>query len=246
MKVIKNYLYNVGYQILIMFAPLITTPYVARVLGAHNTGVNEYTNSWVTFFYLVGQLGITLYGNREIAYNHNDFYKRSKTFWEIELLQTYTMSLTLITYLSAVALFSTTYKKYFLLQTLWILATAFDVSWFFMGMEDFKKTVMRNTLVKLITISLIFIVVRNGNDLWKYILLLGLAQLGGNLTLWPYLKQMVCRVPLKDLHPFKHFYPAFLLFIPTITTQVYLVVNRLMLGHMATPSDLGNFTYADR
>lgn len=246
MKVIKNYLYNAGYQILIMFAPLITTPYVARVLGAHNTGVNEYTNSWVTFFYLVGQLGITLYGNREIAYNHNDFYKRSKTFWEIELLQTYTMSLTLITYLSAVILFSTTYKKYFLLQTLWILATAFDVSWFFMGMEDFKKTVMRNTLVKLITISLIFIVVRNGNDLWKYILLLGLAQLGGNLTLWPYLKQMVCRVPLKDLHPFKHFYPAFLLFIPTITTQVYLVVNRLMLGHMATPSDLGNFTYADR
>src|SRR5699024_11469206 len=90
---------------------------------------------------------------------------RSKTFWEIELLQTYTMSLTLITYLSAVILFSTTYKKYFLLQTLWILATAFDVSWFFMGMEDFKKTVMRNTLVKLITISLIFIVVRNGNDL---------------------------------------------------------------------------------
>ena len=83
MKVIKNYLYNAGYQILIMFAPLITTPYVARVLGAHNTGVNEYTNSWVTFFYLVGQLGITLYGNREIAYNHNDFYKRSKTFWEI-------------------------------------------------------------------------------------------------------------------------------------------------------------------
>lgn len=50
MKVIKNYLYNAGYQILLMFAPLITTPYVSRVLGAHNTGINEYTNSWVTFF----------------------------------------------------------------------------------------------------------------------------------------------------------------------------------------------------
>lgn len=246
MKVIKNYLYNAGYQILLMLAPLVTTPYVARVLGAHNTGINEYTNSWVTFFYLVGQLGITLYGNREIAYNHNDFYKRSKTFWEIELLQACTMSLTLIAYLVAVFLFSTTYKEYFLLQTLWILATSIDVSWFFMGIEDFKKTVVRNTLVKLITISLIFVVVRGGDDLWKYIVLLGLAQIGGNITLWPYLRKLVCHVPLRELKPFKHFYPAFLLFIPTITTQVYLVVNRLMLGHMATPSDLGNFTYADR
>lgn len=246
MKVIKNYLYNAGYQILLMLAPLITTPYVSRVLGAHNTGINEYTNSWVTFFYLVGQLGITLYGNREIAYNHKDKYKRSKTFWEIELLQACTMSATLITYLIAVFLFSTTYKEYFLLQTLWILATAFDISWFFMGMEDFKKTVMRNTLVKLITIGLIFVVVKSGNDLWKYIILLGVAQVGGNLTLWPYLRNLICRVPFHDLRPFKHFYPAFLLFIPTITTQVYLVVNRLMLGHMATPSDLGNFTYADR
>ncbi|MDM8265911.1 flippase [Limosilactobacillus pontis] len=246
MKVIKNYLYNAGYQILLMFAPLITTPYVSRVLGAHNTGINEYTNSWVTFFYLVGQLGITLYGNREIAYHRDDLYERSKTFWEIESLQACTMTLTLIAYLGAVFVFSTTYKEYFLLQTLWICATAFDVSWFFMGLEDFRKTVVRNTLVKLITIFMIFAFVKTANDLWKYILLLGVAQVGGNLTLWPYLKDAVCKVPISQLRPFKHFYPAFLLFIPTITTQVYLVVNRLMLGRMAAPSDLGNFTYADR
>ena len=47
MKVIKNYLYNAGYQILLMFAPLITTPYVSRVLGAHAYGINTYTNGWV-------------------------------------------------------------------------------------------------------------------------------------------------------------------------------------------------------
>lgn len=246
MRVIKNYLYNAGYQILLMFTPLITTPYVSRVLGAHYTGINEYTNSWVTFFYLIGQMGVILYGNREVAYHRNDVYKRSKTFWEIELLQTLTISVSLIAYLVAVFVFSTTFKEYFLLQTLWIIATALDVSWFFMGMEDFKKTVIRNTFVKIVTIAFIFIVVKSSSDLWKYILLLGSAQVLGNLTLWPYLKKMIIRVPLRDIHPFRHFYPAFLLFIPTITTQVYLVVNRLMLGHMATPADLGNFTYADR
>lgn len=63
MKVIKNYLYNAGYQILLMLAPLLTTPYVSRVLGAHANGINTYTNGWVTFFCLFGQLGINLYSN---------------------------------------------------------------------------------------------------------------------------------------------------------------------------------------
>ena len=64
MKVVKNYLYNASYQILNLLIPLITVPYISRVLGAHDVGINEYTNSWVTFFYLMGQMGITLYGNR--------------------------------------------------------------------------------------------------------------------------------------------------------------------------------------
>lgn len=246
MKVIKNYLYNAGYQILLMFAPLITTPYVSRVLGAHAYGINTYTNGWVTFFYLMGQMGITLYGNREVAYHRENKYKRSQTFWGIELLQLGTISLALVAYLAAVLLFSSTFKFYYLLQTLWIIAAGIDVSWYFMGMEDFKKTVTRNTIVKLISIALIFIVVRTQADLWKYILLLGVAQVGGNLTLWPYLKDNIQWVPIKEWHPFQHFYPALLLFVPTITTQVYLVVNKLMLGKIGQPTALGQFDFADK
>ena len=51
MKVIRNYLYNAGYQILLMIAPLVTTPYVSRALGAHASGINTYTNGWVTVFF---------------------------------------------------------------------------------------------------------------------------------------------------------------------------------------------------
>lgn len=82
MKVIKNYLYNAGYQILLMLAPVLTTPYISRVLGAHNNGINTYTNGWVTFFYLLGQLGVMLYGNRQIAYERDNKYQRSKIFLE--------------------------------------------------------------------------------------------------------------------------------------------------------------------
>lgn len=246
MKVIKNYLYNAGYQILLMLAPLLTTPYVARVLGPRESGINTYTNGWATLFYLVGQMGITLYGNREVAYNRDDIFKRSETFWSIEALQACTISISLIMYLSAVFLFSTTFQQYYLLQTFWIIAAGIDVSWYFEGLEDFKKTVSRNAIVKLASICMIFLFVRNESDLWKYILLLSLAQLIGNLTLWPYLRENVKWVSPKRWKPWKHLYPSLLFFIPTITTQVYLVVNKLMLGKIGQPTSLGQYDYSDR
>ena len=246
MKVIKNYLYNAGYQILNMIIPLITVPYISRVLGAHDVGINEYTNAWVTFFYLMGQMGITLYGNREVAYHRDDLYKRSQTFWGVEALQLLTVSSAFVLYLVAVFLFSTTFKEFFLLQAIWIIATGVDISWYFMGLEEFRITVVRNTLVKIASLILIFTVVKTSNDLGKYILILGASQLVGNLTLWPYLRGNIVWVSIKKWHPFKHFYPSLLLFIPTITTQVYLVLNRLMLGRMSTQADLGNFGQADK
>ena len=246
MKVIKNYLYNVVYQILLLLVPLITVPYISRVLGPELVGINSYTNSWMTFFMLVGQMGIALYGNREVAYHRENPIERSKIFWGIELLQVITITCALIAYLGAVLLFSTTFKEYFLLQSFWIIAAGVDVSWYFMGVENFQRIVFRNMLVKLASVALIFLVVKGNNDLGKYIALLGLSNLVGNLTLWPYLKDEIKWVPISTWHPFRHFYPALLLFVPTITTQVYLVVNRLMLGRMSTQSQLGQFQYTDQ
>lgn len=246
MKVIKNYLYNASYQVLLMLAPLLTTPYVSRILGAHNNGINTYTNGWVTFFCLFGQLGIGLYGNREIAYCRNNKKKRSKIFWEIFVLQLMTSSIALIFYLFAVFEFSSTFKLFFLLQTIYIINGAIDISWYFMGMEDFKKTVTRNTLVKVISIILIFLLVRSKNDLVKYIILLGLSSFIGNLTLWPYLCKQINFIKLSSLKPFKHFYPTLLLFIPTITTQIYLVVNRIMLGRMSSQVSVSQFDFGDK
>ena len=246
MKVIKNYLYNVVYQILLLLVPLITVPYISRVLGPDLVGINSYTNSWMTFFLLVGQMGIALYGNREVAYHRENPIERSQIFWGIELLQVMTIMSALITYLIAVFLFSTTFKEYFLLQSLWIIAAGVDVSWYFMGMENFQRIVFRNMLVKLTSVVLIFFLIKGHDDLGKYIALLGLSNLIGNLTLWPYLRDEIKWVPIRTWHPFKHFYPALLLFIPTITTQVYQVVNRLMLGRMSTQNQLGQFQNADQ
>lgn len=246
MKIAKNYLYNISYQLLVLFAPLITVPYVSRVLGAQGVGINSYTNSWVTFFLLLGQMGISLYGNREVAYSRDSKEKLSKIFWEIEMLQLLTIAAAYVLFLIFIAIYSHEYHHYFAIQSLIIIAGGLDISWYFMGLEDFKKTVLRNVIIKIVSIALIFMLVKKPNDLGMYIFLLAMSQIVGNLSLWPYLKENLVKISFRKLKPFSHFYPSLLLFIPTITSQVYLVVNRIMLGRMADTVAVGQYDYADK
>ena len=91
-SVTKNYIYNLIYQVLVLVLPLITAPYISRVLGAKNIGIYSYTLSISEYFILFGSLGIALYGKREIAYNQEDKIKRSIIFWEINFLRIITVS----------------------------------------------------------------------------------------------------------------------------------------------------------
>lgn len=87
MKLLKNYLYNVGYQVFVLLIPLITVPYVSRVLGSEGVGINAFTNSIIQYFILFGSIGINLYGNRTIAYYRDNREKSSQVFWEILFLR---------------------------------------------------------------------------------------------------------------------------------------------------------------
>ena len=77
-SIAKNYIYNLIYQILALIFPLITTPYVSRILGAEGIGIYSYTISIVTYFVLFGSLGVAMYAQREIAYVQDDKNKRKK------------------------------------------------------------------------------------------------------------------------------------------------------------------------
>ena len=92
----KNYIYNLTYQILVMIVPLITTPYLSRVLGAEAIGIYSYTLSITTYFILFGSLGVAMYGQREIAYVQEDKEKRSKVFYEILLMRFITLGISMI------------------------------------------------------------------------------------------------------------------------------------------------------
>lgn len=162
----KNYLYNLAYQVLVLILPIITTPYISRVLGAENVGIYSFTISIVTYFTLFGSLGVALYGQREIAYAREDTTKRKKTFFEIVIFRFLTMAIAMLVYFFIFAR-NNQYEQYYKILLLYLVASAVDISWFFQGMEEFKKTVTRNVIVRIASVCCIFIFVKNRTRLRK-------------------------------------------------------------------------------
>ncbi len=230
-SVTKNYLYNVFYEILVIILPILTTPYVSRVLGAQGIGIYSYTISITTYFILFGSLGIALYAKREIAYVQDDTLKRSKIFWEIILLRFITLGISLLIFYFTYASHGA-YQMYYKILILEILANALDVSPFFQGMEEFKKIIGRNLIVKLISVISIFLFIKTENDVNTYLLIYALSTLIGNVSLWLYLPKYIKKIPLKKLNFKKHLKPIIILFIPQIATQIYTVLDKTMIGSL--------------
>ena len=244
MKVIRNYLYNVGYQILVIIVPLITSAYVSRVLQPRGVGAYAFTNSIIQYFILFASMGIGYYGNRQIAYVREDRTKMAKTFWEIQIIKTI-MTLVSIIAFEVFLIFYTRQFNYMVAQSLNLLAVAFDISWFYEGIENFKVTVLKNSLVKIVSMIAIFVFIKGPYDVTLYIVVLALSTLLGNLTFWPGIYRDLPRVKIRSLNPWIHFLPMVELFIPQIATQVYVQLNRTMLGVMVNETASGYYQYSD-
>ncbi|GHN40608.1 flippase [Lactobacillus delbrueckii] len=245
MRVVKNYLYNVGYQVLAIIVPLITSYYVSRVLSPEGVGANAFTNSIIQYFMLLANIGIGYYGNREIAYVRDNKQKMAATFWEIQIVKTV---MTVVAYLSFVVFmaFYSGNKTYMWAQSINLLAVAFDISWLYQGLEDFKRTVLRNTFVKITSMIAIFIFIKSSKDVALYISVLALSTLLGNLTLWPHAVNNYGHVDRgTKLNPWRHFVPTVMMFVPQIATQLYVQLNRTMLGLMVDQKSSGFYQYSD-
>lgn len=246
-SITKNYIYNLTYQILVLILPLITTPYISRVLGAENIGIYSYTISITTFFILFGSLGIALYGQREIAYVQNDKKKYSNTFWEIVILRAITMFISLVIFYFTFANGNNDYQLYYKILILEILANIIDISWFFQGLEEFKKTVVRNIIVRLISLFCIFTLVKSQKDLPIYFGIYVLSTFLGNLSLWLYLPKYINKIPINDLRILRHLKPTISLFIPQIAVQVYTLLDKTMIGTIITDkSEVGYYEQSQK
>jgi len=242
----KNFLYNIIYQVLILIIPLITAPYLARVVGADGVGIYSYTYSIVYYFMLLTLLGVNNYGNRTIAKVRDDKEKTSKTFWSIFLLQLSMGIIMILAYILYILMFDNSYRLYASIEILFIVSAMLDINWFFFGMEEFKKTITRNTIVKIVNVVLIFTLVRSINDLWKYTLIMAGMTLFGQLILWSFLRNKIkfVKVSIRDIK--SHIKPNLILFIPVIAISLYKMMDKIMLGSISNVTEVGYYENAEK
>lgn len=242
MSIVKNFLYNVSYQLLTLLLPLITVPYVSKILGASGIGDYAFTYANTQYFVLFGMVGITLYGNREIAYVRDNPKKLKETFFSIYMLQLMTTTISLLLFsLFFIYLNHQEYRVLYAVQGITILAALFDISWLFMGLEQFKKTVVRNTLVKLVSLISIFIFVKQPTDIIIYAAILSLSNLIGNLTFWVYIPKIFTLKDIKVSRISVHLKASLALFIPQIAIQIYVLLDRTLLGVLSNTVEVGYY-----
>lgn len=225
----KNYLFSLAYQILTLITPFVTTPYVSRILGANGIGISSYVSAVVFYFTLVAALGTATAGQREVAYYYDDKERRSQAFWNAEILNI--LSVIVACFIYAIFInFQVDNQIYYKILFLNIITVAFDVVWFFQGIEEFQKIVVRNFVFKFLGIAYLFLFVRTENDVDIYILGNALTTFLSAVSLWGYLPNYIKKIDWRNLNIRRMFGQSIRLFIPTLAVSVYVVLDKIMLG----------------
>lgn len=245
-KIAKNYLYNVVYQLLVLIAPIITAPYLARVLGAEILGVTNYIVTIAGVFTTIGLFGTQNYAIREIAYARNDTIQCEKVFYEVFTLRLLLGVLTVIVYVAFIAY--TDYPQLMWIELMYVVAFFIDPCWFYIGMEDMGKVVARNLFAKIANIIGIFVLIKSRQDGAKYVMLLSSMTLLASLLALPPLKKYIkIRFVLVDLRKLLiHLKGSLQLFWPQMATLIYLSSDKIMLEYFVSASAVAYYDQAEK
>ncbi|WP_035797424.1 oligosaccharide flippase family protein [Butyrivibrio sp. MB2005] len=239
-RIKSNFIYNALFQLSGIVVPLITLPYLTRVLHADGMGKYAFSYSVAYYFYIFIRLGLHNYGNRTIAYVKDDQYELSKTFFEIYAFQ-FVMGCSMSVIYLMYCIFLSTNKTLSFIFMLIVLAGGIDLTWALYGLEEFKVTSIRDISVKVLTAACIFAFVKDEADVWKYSLIYCSGFFISQLVSIPVLKKRIHYVKPGYQDIIIHIKPNLVLFLPTIAVSVYKTMDKIMLGLMSSDLELGYY-----
>lgn len=242
----KNFFYQTVYELLLILLPLLTSPYIARVLGAEKLGIYSLSYAIAYYFQLFAALGIKYHGTRTIASLKNNKEELNKKFSEILIIHILFSIVCIILYICYLLVFVKSNVIISLIQILNVMAIMVDVSWFFFGIEKFKLSTTINCIIRIITVVLIFLLVKDETDLWKYTLIMSSGIFLGQLSLWVYIPRYVRFVKVKMKNVLKHCKPMFILFLPILAVSLFRYMDKIMLGFMTNKIQVGLYENADK
>lgn len=239
-KILNDIFYQGVYQLLQIILPIITVPIVSNALGPSGVGKYNYTVSITSYFVLFAGLGLANYGVREIASVRDNNAKLSRKFWQLEGMNIITASIVLVLfYLITIFLH---YQELYLIESVMVIASLLDISWFFIGIEDFKKISIANVIVKITSFISIVLLVKDKSDLFIYVYIISFSTLISQGVLWLFLSKKIHFVAVSLKEMTKHILPALHYFISKIAINLYTNLNKTLLGVFSTAVFVGYYS----
>jgi O-antigen/teichoic acid export membrane protein len=245
-----NYFFNLLNTVSGMIFPLLTFPYVSRVIHVSDIGTVNFLNSIICYVSTMTSLGIPLYALREIARVRDNPKLMSRTAVEILFLH---FILTILGYLIVGVLILLVSKirtdlALFLILSSSLFFSTIGCNWFYQGIEDFSYITIRGLCFKIFSVIFLFFFVRSGNDVMWYACYTVIGTVGGNIFNLFRLRKYLSIKNLKfsDIHPFRHLLPSLHVFLLCVITSIYLQLNTVMLGFLGSSVNVGLFTAATK
>lgn len=242
-----NYIYNTLLTILNLIFPLVTFPYISRVIGSVGVGKVDFANSILQYFILIGTLGLPLYGVREIAKARDSIKERSKVFTElflIGLIANIISTIAFVILINSVPKLLSEQRLFYVLLINMVL-NIFSLDWLFAGLEEYKYITIRSIIVKIISIIFLFIFVKDKSQYVLYAMVSVIGISGSNILNAFSLKRYI-KFNFKNLDLKRHVKPVFVIFSAVFATSIYLNLNSTMLGFLSGDSHVGYFSAANK
>ncbi|MDR1581884.1 MAG: flippase [Prevotellaceae bacterium] len=244
MSVKQNIFYSVMLNILRQTFPIITAPYISRVLGVENVGLTSFVMSYVGYFVLFATLGVGYYGVREIAKYKDNPEQVSYLFSGIFQINLIATLVTTIVYLTTIFYIPDMRRDWivFVLAGLTLYLSPVSIDWYFQGLEKFKMITIRSLIIKCLTFAGLFVFVRQREDVLPYILLSVSAVVLTDIWNMAYAKRQGLKILWRNVKITVHLKPMLILFISTIAISIFTALDTVMLGFLSSYEEVGFFT----
>lgn len=244
LKSIKvNYFYNIILTISNLIFPMVTFPFVARLIGPEGLGRVSFANNLAMYFITFAQVGIPVYGIREISKNRDNDENRSRVFSELFLINVVTVTIAIVAY-GVLFIFNAKMQSdqsLYLVAGITIFISMFSIDWLYSGLEEYKYIAIRSLLVRIIIVILIFTLIKGKGDYLTYAIITALGVIINNIFNLLAARGKV-KLTLRGLNFLRHRNALIALTSASIIGSIYTYMDVMLLGIIGSDINVGYYT----
>ena len=245
--ILKNIIYKFSLEILRIFIPIISVPYIYRIFKPEIMGNIEFSQSITGYFFIFAGFGVYTYGLREVSRVRNDEKKKNKLFTELFLIST--ISSILITVIYLLYIFfkfdNILLKKILLINSIQLISYIFYIEWINEAFEDYNFISKKTIIVKLLNVVCIFLFIKISNDFNKYLYIINIFIFINNFISFIYIRKYI-KFDFKNLKLKKYLLPLSLLVLISNINVLYTRLDRIFLGFYGNIEEVAYYGVAQK